>query len=122
MEPYERSKLADAFVEHKFKKDDMIIKEGEAGNDLFLLQEGTAIATKSIYPGQPPQKVMEYKQGDFFGERALLKSEPRAANVVATSDCIMVSMDRHSVKRLLGPLEELLKRNFEIYEKYTQAQ
>ena len=62
---------------------------------------------------------MEYKPGDFFGERALLKSEPRAANVVATSDCIMVSMDRHSVKRLLGPLEDLLKRNFEIYEKFT---
>ena len=61
---------------------------------------------------------MDYKAGDFFGERALLKSEPRAANVVATSDCIMVSMDRHSVKRLLGPLEDLLKRNFEIYEKY----
>ena len=37
MEPYERSKLADAFVEHKFKKDDMIIKEGEEGKDLFLL-------------------------------------------------------------------------------------
>ena len=65
---------------------------------------------------------MDYKQGDFFGERALLKSEPRAANVVATSDCIMVSMDRHSVKRLLGPLEELLKRNFEIYEKFTSKQ
>ena len=62
---------------------------------------------------------MDYKPGDFFGERALLKSEPRAANVVATSDCNMVSMDRHSVKRLLGPLEDLLKRNFEIYEKYT---
>ena len=30
-------------------------------------------------------------------------------------------MDRHSVKRLLGPLEELLKRNFEVYEKYTAA-
>lgn len=119
MEPYERSKLADAFVEHKYKSGDYVIKEGEAGNDLFLLQEGTAIATKCLKQGEDPQQVMEYKPGDFFGERALLKSEPRAANVVATSDCIMVSMDRHSVKRLLGPLEDLLKRNFEIYEKFT---
>jgi len=29
-----------------------------------------------------------------------------------------VALDRHSVKRLLGPLEELLKRNFEVYEKF----
>jgi len=37
MEPYERSKLADAFVEHKFKDGDAIIREGEPGNDLYLL-------------------------------------------------------------------------------------
>lgn len=37
MEPYERSKLADAFVEHKFNEGDAIIREGEPGNDLFLL-------------------------------------------------------------------------------------
>ena len=62
---------------------------------------------------------MEYKVGDYFGERSLIKNEPRAANVVAQTHCQRVSMDRHSVKRLLGPLEELLKRNFDLYEKYT---
>lgn len=115
MEPYERSKLADAFTERKFNKNDTIIKEGDAGNELFLLQEGAAKATKN------DQTVMEYTVGDFFGERALLKNEPRAANVIATTDCVLVSMDRHSFKRLLGPLENLLKRNFEIYEKYASS-
>jgi len=119
MEPYERSKLADAFVEHKHKNGDFIIKEGEPGNDLYLLQEGTAIATKVLKEGEEATKVMDYKVGDFFGERALLKGEPRAANVVATSDAVLVSMSRHSFKRLLGPIETLLKRNFELYEKYT---
>lgn len=119
MEPYERSKLSDAFVERKCKNGEMIIKEGEPGNDLYLLQEGTAIATKVLSEGAEPTQVMEYKVGDFFGERALLKGEPRAANVIATSDAVLVSMSRHSFKRLLGPIEALLKRNFEIYEKYT---
>ena len=121
MEPYERSKLADAFVDKRFSSGEFIIREGEAGHELFLLQEGSAIATKTLQAGQPPEQVMEYRVGDYFGERALLKNEPRAANVVAQSDCVLVSMDRHSVKRLLGPLEDLLKRNFEIYEKYTAA-
>ena len=53
---------------------------------------------------------MEYKPGDYFGERALIKNEPRAANVIAKKDCVLVTMDRHSVKRMLGPLEELLKK------------
>lgn len=105
MEPYERSKLSDAFIEQKVKAGEKIITEGQPGNELFLLQEGTAIATKTLSPGQAPEKVMDYGVGDYFGERALLKNEPRAANVVAQTDCILVSMDRHSVKRLLGPLE-----------------
>ena len=121
MEPYERSKLADAFNESSVAAGETIIREGEPGNELFLLQSGSAIATKTLQAGQPPQQVMEYKVGDYFGERALIKNEPRAANVIAQTDCTLVSMDRHSVKRLLGPLEELLKRNFEIYEKYTAA-
>jgi len=114
MEPYERSKLSDAFKDHKFAKDSHIITEGESGNDLFFLQEGEAFATKAGVDAV----LKEYSQGDYFGERALLKNEPRAANVIAKTDCTLVSLDRHSVKRLLGPLEELLKKNMEIYEQY----
>lgn len=118
MEPYERSKLSDAFKETKVKAGDFIIKEGDAGTDLFFLQEGEAFATKTLKDTSQAQEVMSYKSGDFFGERALFKNEPRAANVIAKSDCVLVSLDRHSVKRLLGPLEDMLKRNFEVYEKF----
>ncbi len=121
MEPYERSKLCDAFKKLSFKSGDMIIKEGDSGNDLCLLQEGSAYATKTIDPAKKPEMVMEYKVGDYFGERALIKNEPRAANVIAKTDCIVVTMDRHSVKRLLGPLEVMLKRNFEMYEKFAMV-
>jgi cAMP-dependent protein kinase regulator len=31
----------------------------------------------------------------------------------------VVSIDRDSFKRLLGPLDDILKRNFVRYEKYT---
>lgn len=119
MEPYERTKLADAFTEHHFKAGETIIKEGDPGNELYFVQEGKCIATKTMKPGEQPTKVMEYDVAGFFGERALLKNEPRAANIVAQTDCLLISMDRHSVKRLLGPLQDVLKRNFELYEKYA---
>lgn len=37
MEPYERSKLSDAFKEIKIRANHHIIKQGDAGNDLYLL-------------------------------------------------------------------------------------
>jgi len=48
MEPYERSKLSDAFKEVNVKANEFIIKEGDAGSDLFLIQEGEAFATKTF--------------------------------------------------------------------------
>jgi cAMP-dependent protein kinase regulator len=42
----------------------------------------------------------------------LLKNTPRAANVIAQGKLEVVSIDRDSFKRLLGPLADILKRNF----------
>lgn len=84
MDPYERSKLSDAFVECKFKEGDYVIKEGELGDAFYIITDGEAIATKTLQEGEEPQKVMTYHKGDYFGERALLTNEARAANIVVT--------------------------------------
>lgn len=118
MDAYERSKLADAFVEETYKPGEFIIREGEEGETFYMIESGDAQATKTLNPGEDPVVVMHYKVGDYFGERALLKNEPRAANVVAKTECVVVSMNRHSFKRLLGPLEDILKRNMELYEQF----
>ena len=118
MEPYERSRLSEAFKEEEYAAGDYIIKEGEEGNVFYILEEGEAYATKVLNPGEAATEVKQYKIGDYFGERALLKNEPRAANVIARSACVVVSMDRHSFKRLMGNLEEILKRNLEHYEQF----
>ena len=71
MDSYERLAIADAFVKSSFKKGEKIIVEGEEGNVLFFVYEGTAEAVKKL-EGQD-KVVMSYKEGDYFGERALLK-------------------------------------------------
>lgn len=120
MDAYERQTVADAFIKHKYKKDDYVITEGETGDIMYFVVEGEAIATKLI--DGKLKTVMSYKMGDYFGERALLKKEPRAANIVATSDeLVVVSIDQDTFRRLLGPLEDILKRNMEIYAQYTTS-
>ena len=45
MDPYERSKIADALKPLKFKTGDYVVKEGERGDTFFFVEEGEAIAT-----------------------------------------------------------------------------
>ena len=117
MEPYERSVLSDAFVEESFKAGSYIIREGEEGNKFYFIEEGECVATMGS--GDSEKEVMKYSQsGQYFGERSLMKNEPRAANVKAKTDCKLVSLDRHSFKRMMGPLDGMLRRNMEVYEAY----
>ena len=118
LDHYQRAKLADAIKEDKFKKDEFVIKQGENGDVFYIISEGEAVATKSV-DGGAPVEVMKYKVADYFGELALLKNEPRAANILAKSDVFkVVSLDRNSFQRLLGPLDEILKRNMAAYQDY----
>jgi cAMP-dependent protein kinase regulator len=84
MDPYERQKLGDALTEKKFKKGEFVIKEGEIGDVFYILCQGEAVATKTVSASEGPIEVFQYKTGDYFGERALLTNEARAANIIAT--------------------------------------
>ena len=120
MDSYERSKLSDAIVEKWFEADEYVIKEGDEGDVFYMIMSGKATATKTIEPGKAPVTVAQYSDGDYFGERALLKNEPRAANIIAVTRLQVVQLDRGSFRRLLGPIDTILMRNMEHYSKYIQ--
>jgi cAMP-dependent protein kinase regulator len=56
----------------------------------------------------------------YFGEIALLKNQSRAASILCKTDCILGSLDRQSFKRLFGPMENILQRNMDQYNKYNK--
>jgi cAMP-dependent protein kinase regulator len=56
--------------------------------------------------------------GHYFGERALLTNENRAASIVVTSpECTVLTIQRETFNRLLGNLGDILKRNMTQYDK-----
>jgi len=61
---------------------------------------------------------MEYKRGDYFGELALMNDSVRAATVIAKCDSKIVYLDKGSFVRLLGNIEEILKRNIDLYKTF----
>ena len=47
-------------------------------------------------------KVLTYGPGAAFGELALMYMQPRAASVVATSDCVLWALDRVTFRSVLA--------------------
>ncbi len=120
IDSYELTQICDALKETTYLKKDFIIKEGDYGDIFYILEEGNCKATKTLEPGKPATEIKKYSVGEYFGERSLIKGEPRYANIEVTSDiCKVLSLDRNSFKRLLGPIEKILERNIEKYQKFV---
>jgi len=108
MTAYERSQLADALKPESVTDGGAICKQGDVGNKFYIIEDGEAVATKG------GQQVMSYSAGDYFGELALIRNQPRAATVSAKGNTKLLSIDSRSFKRLLN-VQDLLDRS----QKYT---
>ena len=67
-----------------FKAGEVIFKEGDAGNEFFVVKSGSV----AVRRGNRTLDVLS--EGEIFGEMALVDSEPRSASVLAESDCAVV--------------------------------
>ena len=92
-----------------FRIGDEVIRKGTEGNVFYIIKEGTMRVTDvgdgRSYPDH------DLGPGDYFGERALLTGEPRAANIKAISSVVLMALDRVSFDTLLGPLKDVLNQN-----------
>ncbi len=112
----EINQLVEAVKEEEVLNDEIIIKQGDIGNKFFLLEKGKAKAVKTFEDGVT-EEVLDYKEGDYFGELAFIYNEPRAATVKTSSDCTFLTLDKECFKRLLGPIEKVLQKKSECYKK-----
>jgi CRP-like cAMP-binding protein len=76
-----------------------IITEGERGNSMFILVQGTVRVVHTPENG-PPRTLAELGEGSFFGEMGLISDAPRVASVVAIRDCTLLEVTREMLARL----------------------
>jgi len=80
-------KIERLFVERKAKKGDVIIREGEEGDELYIIKEGCVRILKNTLQNEPYTVVLlSADQHVFFGEIGLLLNDKRSATVVAEVD------------------------------------
>lgn len=112
---YERKKIAEALEEVSFAAGHTVFKQNEVGDAMYIVYQGEVKILKD------DSEVMRCKVGDYFGERALLTSEGRAASAVTASPVQLLKLDRNAFSLLLGPLEDIMKSNAEKYNDTTKG-
>ncbi|DBA04978.1 TPA: hypothetical protein N0F65_006980 [Lagenidium giganteum] len=111
----ERLTVADALKSETFSDGEIIIHQGDDGNLFYIIEDGTAVCTKQVTPAEPPVEIGLLTCGAYFGEIALLTTRPRQATVTARGKVKCLTLDRKTFKRVMGPLEDILKRNIDKY-------
>lgn len=112
----EIGKIADALEEVVYPQSGQaVIKQGDPGDAFYIVLEGVAAVQKD------GNHVGTLNPGDYFGELALLNRQPRAATILVHSAPLKcLRLGEADFVRLLGPLEQILKRNEEQYKQYKQ--
>lgn len=101
LDPQEFKIVVDAIEEVTGKSGDVIIKEGDQGDCMYVLESGNLDCTKLFSGNTEPTFLKEYVPGEGFGELALLYNAPRAATIKGKTDFICWKLDRDTFNHIV---------------------
>ncbi|GIY19487.1 cAMP-dependent protein kinase regulatory subunit [Caerostris darwini] len=103
LDEWEKLTVADALEPMQFNDGDVIVEQGQPGEDFFIIEDGTAVVLQRRSEGEPQVEVGHLGTSDYFGEIALLLDRPRAATVKAKGPLKCIKLDRARFERFIWP-------------------
>lgn len=91
----QETEIIDAMFEKKVEEGEMIIKEGDEGDNFYIIEQGLFVALKD------EKEVFTYENKGSFGELALMYNCPRAATVLSKSSGTLWCVDRLSFRNII---------------------
>jgi len=97
-----------AFVRADFEEGETIIKQGEDGDRFYLIISGACEWTKKLPSGEVEHG--DLRLGDYFGERALITKEKRAATIITKTKVKTLALSKEDFNEIIGTGEMFRKR------------
>ncbi len=92
------------FAQHlkqvSYKKGDVIFREQEDGDELFIIMSG-ATSVRILVKDGTEKEIAMLKEGEFFGEMAIFDNSPRSATCVAGEDCEILRLHKDDFFKLM---------------------
>jgi serine/threonine protein kinase/CRP-like cAMP-binding protein len=113
-----RVRIASALVRVVYSPGEFIIRQGEIGDAFYIIENGEVVVKEHAgryrigEMNDDAVEVVRRYTGDYFGEVALMKDEPRNADIIAVNEVTCLKLSREDfVELMTHPLNELLEYN-----------
>lgn len=94
--------LATFAAERRYPPGTHIFREGDPGDEMFVIVEGRVVLSKQI-PGAGEEALAVLKRGDFFGDMAIIDGETRSADArVYRGPVVVLAIARETVQKVLS--------------------
>ncbi|XP_065569366.1 cAMP-dependent protein kinase type II regulatory subunit-like isoform X2 [Artemia franciscana] len=100
LDPEQMQDVLDAMFEKTVSAGEYVIKQGDDGDNFYVIESGLYNIYVADNDGQP-KLVGNYDNVGSFGELALMYNMPRAATIQAVSSGLLWAMDRPTFRRIL---------------------
>ncbi|HMF23941.1 MAG TPA: ABC transporter transmembrane domain-containing protein [Pseudolabrys sp.] len=104
--------LATLFIPERIKEGRDVFRQGDAGEKFYIIARGT-VEVLVAHTNEDTRRAAFLRDGDFFGEIALVTDRPRNATIRTVTDCWFLTLHRIS---FLGILEREPKLRDQIME------
>lgn len=122
VDPSDMTQILDAMFEVKVSPGDVVIRQGDDGDNFYVVERGKFQIYYTTDDGQR-QVRGEYEDNGSFGELALMYNQPRAATVVALTEGSLWAMDRKSFRRIVLKSAFKKRKEYEaLFEKVSVLQ
>ncbi len=104
--PEQRGMLLKSFTLKAVKKGEVVLREGEVGDNMYFIQSGEVeVSTEkdgsSVF-------LAKLKPGDFFGEVSVITGKPRTATVKAVSNAKLLEVSKEEIQKVVKVYPEVL--------------
>jgi len=102
----QKEALVFALSSFKFASGENIVNEGDPGDLLYIIKEGSVICT------QKGVEIRRMERGEYFGEQALLYGSARTATITADENVTCIAIGREKLIKVLGNhLHQIIYKN-----------
>lgn len=114
---YEKMQVCDALTPVFLNKGETLFNEGDEGDGMYFIEDGQVSVTQKSPQKKKEQEMAKMGPGEYFGEMALVKKQPRAGTVSALEDTKLAFLEVDAFERLLGPCMDIMKSRIDKYQK-----